>query len=229
MAVLLGLMSATVAIDLATNLYAEWGWAFKLAAIGSAAAAIGVVRKRSRRCSTKPDLLRFTAILSTTAIVTYGLLYAGTTTLAERASASAPITLRGSSPEAQVVSAVTQVRERYRDVTIHLQGASSSAVRFRIAFTMPNVDPSTQEYVQEISRRVGDSREATLLLLQTIATQVPSIRGFSAFDDLIFVPTWSREQVLNSQDPQEYRDFDTYTRFVMSAETLGGYSQLQNR
>lgn len=228
-AVLFGLTSATVAIDVARNLYAEWGWAFKLAGTGFAAAAIGVARKRSLRCSTKPRLLRFTAILVTTASVSYGFLYIATTSLGDRASAStiAPITVRGSTVEAELASAVMQVRRRYRDVTIDIEGASSSTVRFRIAFQIPDVDPSSEEYNEEVSRRIGDSREATLLLLQTIATQVPSIVQLSASDDLMWVPTWSREQVLDSHDPHEYRDFDTYTRFVMSADALSGYSQLQ--
>lgn len=228
-AVLLGLTSATVAIDVATNLYAEWGWAFKLAAIGFAVAAIGVARKRSLRCSTKPRLLRFTAILLSTAIVSYGLLYIGTTALGDRASASASavITLRGATPEKRLVSAVTQVRQRYPGLVIDVEGASATGVRFRVAFSIPDVDPAGDEYNEEVSRRVGDAREATLLLFQTIATQIPSVRRFSAFDDLMFVPTWSRNQILNSHDPQEYRDFDAYTRFVMSAETLSGYSQLQ--
>lgn len=84
-AVLLGLTSATVAVDVATNLYAEWGWAFKLAGLGFALAAIGVARKRSLRCSTKPRLMRFSAILLSTAIIAYGLLYIGTTALGDRA------------------------------------------------------------------------------------------------------------------------------------------------
>lgn len=228
-AVLFGLMSATVAIDVATNLYAEWGWAFKLAGIAFAVAGIGVARKRSLRCSTKPHLLRFTAILASTAVVSYGLLYVGTTALGARASASPsePITLHGADPETRLASAITQVRQRYPDVVLDVGGASTAGVRFRITFSIPDVDPASDEYNEEVSRRTGDSREATLLLLQTIARQIPNVRRFSAFDDLMLVPTWSRQQVLNSQDPQEYRDFDTYMRFVMSAETLSGYSQLR--
>lgn len=173
--------------------------------------------------------LRFTAILLATAIFSYGLLYAATTALGDLASASAPrpITLRGSDPDARLASAVAQVRRRYPHVLFDVQGASASAIRLRVGFSIPVIDPSTDEYNEEISRRVGDSREATLLLFKTIATQVPSVQRFTAFDDLIFVPTWSRQQVLNSQESEEYRDFDTYTRFVMSAENLSGYSQLQ--
>jgi hypothetical protein len=222
-------MSATLAIDVATNLYAEWGWAFKLAGIAFAVAAIGVARKRSLRCSTKPRLLRFTAILVSTAVVSYGLLYIGTTALGARASESPsePITLRGADPETRLTSAVTQLRQRYPSVVLDVEGASAAGVRFRITFLIPDVDPASDKYNDEVSRRVGDSREATLLLFQTIAKQIPSVRRFSAFDDFMLVPTWSRQQILNSQDPQEYRDFDTYTRFVRSAETLSGYSHLR--
>lgn len=228
-AALFGLMSATVAIDVATNLYTEWGWAFKLAGLGFAVMAIGVARKRSLRCSTKPRLLRFAAVLVVTAVTSYGLLYIGTTALGARVSASPsePITLRGTDPETRLASAITQVRQRYPDVVLDVEGASAAGVRFRITFSIPDVDPAGDEYNDEVSRRVGDSREATLLLFQTIAKQTPSVRRFSAFGDLMLVPTWSRQQVLNSQDPREYRDFDTYTRFVMSAETLSGYSQLR--
>lgn len=184
----------------------------------------------SVRTSAGPSapLVRFAAILLT-AVVGYAAVDAATTWLREEpsASASGPLTVRGSSVEAQVRSAVRQVRNRHPDVVIDVEGASPSAVRFRVAFSLPDVDPLSRDYNQEISRRIGDSREATLLLLQTIATQVPSVRGFSAFTDLMFVPTWSRDQILRSRDPQEYRDFDTYTRFVMSAETLSGYSQIK--
>ncbi len=181
---------------------------------------------RTRAGSSAP-LVRFAAILLT-GVVGYAAVDAATTWVREEpsASASGPLTVRGSSVEAQVGSAVSQVRERYPGVTIDVEGASPSGVRLRVAFSIPDVDPLSEEYNRQISRRIGDSREATLLLLQTIATQVPSVRGFSAFTDLMFVPTWSRDQILRSRDPQEYRDFDTYTRFVMSAETLSGYSQL---
>lgn len=228
-AVLFGLMSATVAVDLATNLYTEWGWAFKIAGLGFATAAVVAARKRSV-CSTKPRLLRFTAILLSTAIVTYGLLYIGTTALGNRASASAstPVELEGDSPATQLASAITQVRQRYPGVVIDVEGASAALVRFRVTFSIPeDIDPASDEYNEQISRRAGDSREATLLLFQTIATQVGSVQRFSAFDDLMLVPTWSRKQILDSQEPHEYRDFDTYSRFVTSADTLSGYSQLQ--
>lgn len=174
-------------------------------------------------------LVRSAAILLTAAVLGYAAVDAVTTWFREEpsASASGPLTVRGSSAEAEIYSAVSQVRKRYPGVTIDIEGASSSAVRFRVTFSIPDVDPLSDEYNEQISGRIGDSREATLLLLQTIATQVPSVRGFSAFDDLMYVPTWSRPQVLTSGDPQEYRDFETYTRFLMSAQVLGGYSQLK--
>ncbi len=73
-AALLGLTSAAVAIDVATNLHEGWGWAFKLAAVSFAIIVIMFRQRRSRRCSTKPNVARFTLILLTVGIGTYALV-----------------------------------------------------------------------------------------------------------------------------------------------------------
>lgn len=82
-AALLGLTSAAVAIDVATNLYEGWRWAFKLAAVIFAIVVIMFVHRRSRRCSLKANLARFTLILLSVGIGTYGLVYAGTSALGQ--------------------------------------------------------------------------------------------------------------------------------------------------
>ncbi|MCA1704816.1 MAG: hypothetical protein LC808_16745 [Actinobacteria bacterium] len=84
-AALLGFSSAAVAIDLATNLYSEWGWAFKIAGIVSGAVAIAWARRTSRQCGTRPRLMKFTVVLVGTGLVTYSILYAGTTWLGRQA------------------------------------------------------------------------------------------------------------------------------------------------
>lgn len=87
MAALLGITSATVAVDLATDLYSDWGWAFKLAGASFATSAIVLAVRRSRACDAgRRGLLRFGTIVVVAAGITYGLLYAGTTWLGARAS-----------------------------------------------------------------------------------------------------------------------------------------------
>lgn len=86
-AALLGITSAAVAVNLATDLYENWGWAFKLAGSTLVAVAVWLGVRASLRCSSsKPQLLRFVAILLVTAVATYGGLYAGTSWLGSRAS-----------------------------------------------------------------------------------------------------------------------------------------------
>lgn len=86
-AALLGITSATVAVDLATDLYSDWGWAFKLAGASFATGAIVLAVRRARACNTDGrGLLRFGAVVVVTALTTYGVLYAGTTWLGARAT-----------------------------------------------------------------------------------------------------------------------------------------------
>jgi hypothetical protein len=58
--VLLGLSSATAAVDLGNGLYSDWGWAFKGAAVVFAGAAVLIQRKRARACSVerRPNIAR---------------------------------------------------------------------------------------------------------------------------------------------------------------------------
>lgn len=228
-AALLGLTSAAVALDVAANLYEDWGWAFKLAAVSFAILVIVFGRRRSRRCSTKPNVARFTLILLTVGIGTYALVYAGTSSLGRAAEPSpAPkVVIPRGDPEEGILAAVRQVRRQYPGVLIEAEAASPPSVRFRVTFEVPEVDPLSAEYNEEITRRVGDSREATLLLMRAVAAQIPSVQRFSAYEDGMLVPTWSRNQVLATDEPEAYRGFDEYTRFVRGAQELGGYSQLQ--
>jgi len=85
-AAMLGITTATVAVDLATDLYEQWGWAFKLAAACLAILAVLLTRRTGSECSLrKPRVGRFTAALALSAVATYALLYAGTTWLGGRA------------------------------------------------------------------------------------------------------------------------------------------------
>ncbi len=133
---------------------------------------------------------------------------------------------RGDAEEG-ILAAVRQVRRQYPGVLIEAETASPPSVRFRVTFEVPEVDPLSAEYNEEVTRRVGDSREATLLLMRAVAAQIPSVQRLSAYEDGMLVPTWSRDQVLATDDPEAYRGFDQYTRFVGKAQGLGGYSQLQ--
>ena len=80
-AALVGVMSAESAIDLATDLYGDWAWAFRLA--GAAVGVAFVVRARRRAaCDLRePAFKRFVSVLVVSALVTYGVLYGVTTWL----------------------------------------------------------------------------------------------------------------------------------------------------
>ncbi len=78
--------TATVAVDLATDLYEQWGWAFKFGAVSLAILAVLITRRTRSECSVrKPRVGRFSAALALSAVATYALLYAGTTWLGGRA------------------------------------------------------------------------------------------------------------------------------------------------
>ncbi len=82
-AALLGLTSAAVAVDLANDLYSDWGWAFKLAGAVTAGAAFWLARRRAGSCPVdeRPNLMRFAIVLVGTGVLTYLALYALTTWL----------------------------------------------------------------------------------------------------------------------------------------------------
>jgi hypothetical protein len=57
--VLLGISTATAAVDLGNRLFAEWGWAFKLAGLSLIVSAVVVQRRRARACTDAwPRVLR---------------------------------------------------------------------------------------------------------------------------------------------------------------------------
>lgn len=88
-AALLGITSATFAVDLATDLYNEWGWVFKLAGAGFAGATLYKARREAAACSLdQPGLGRFAATVAITGVATYALLYALTTYLGGLSSQS---------------------------------------------------------------------------------------------------------------------------------------------
>ena len=86
--VLLGLSTATAAVDLGNRLFDEWGWAFKLAGLSLIAAAILVQRHRARACApeARPRVLRGALIMLAVAVGTYLALYATTTWLGNSAA-----------------------------------------------------------------------------------------------------------------------------------------------
>lgn len=81
----LGLSSASAAVDLGNHLYAEWGWAFKLAGVAFASFALLMQRRRARACAVdaRPRLARNATVLAVVAIATYATLYAATTWLGQ--------------------------------------------------------------------------------------------------------------------------------------------------
>lgn len=77
---LTGLASASAAVAMGNRLYREWGWAFKLAAVCFALAALWLQRRRARSCPVgeRPSSTRTLLWLAGTALGAYALLYAVT-------------------------------------------------------------------------------------------------------------------------------------------------------
>lgn len=227
-AALLGMTTAAVAIDVATDLYGNWGWAFKLAGVAFAATALLLSVRRRRTCGAKPRVWRSIGMIALSGIATYSLLYGATTWLGARAAEISPpptISAVGSSVQQRVKSALTQVRRHYPHFRVDIEGLSSEGVTLRVGWQNPDIEPLSSEYNEELTRRIEGSREATMVLLGAVAHANPSIQRFSAYEDRIFIPIWSREQIL-AVDPAELRDFNAYTDFVFSAKHHAGYATL---
>lgn len=150
-AALLGITSATVAIDVATDLYGNWGWAFKLAGVAFASAAVLLSARRWRACGAQPRIWRSIGMIALWGIVTYSLLYGATTWLGARPKLSPPPTIRavGSSIQQRVESALTQVHRHYPNFRVDIEGLSSEGVALRVGWQNPDIEPLTSEYNEE--------------------------------------------------------------------------------
>jgi hypothetical protein len=86
--VLLGLSSAAAAVDLANELFDDWGWAFKSAGAAFALAALWMQRRRARACpvDVRPTLTRNALWIAATAVATYAVVYGFTTWLGSLAT-----------------------------------------------------------------------------------------------------------------------------------------------
>ncbi len=86
--VLVGLSTATAAVDLGNRLFAEWGWAFKLVGTAFAISAVWIMRRRARACpvDARPRIRLNAAMLLGVGLGTYGVLYAVTTWLGFQAT-----------------------------------------------------------------------------------------------------------------------------------------------
>jgi hypothetical protein len=236
-AALTGIASAAVAIDAANFLYSEWGWAFKVAGVASGLAAIGLAFRSRRRCRARPlGLFRYALIVTITGMATYGLLYGVTTwlgglgdasavTAKGRASALPPVRVLGPDLESRVSSALEQVASRYPTVELSIAGLSRDGVLVKTLWVPPQ-GSTGERYHAELTETIEDSREATVLLLQTIARTNPEIDHLGAFEDRVIVPIWSRGQVLEAGDPRDFRDFTRFSRFQFDAERQSGYAAL---
>ena len=80
---LVGASSATAAAALGNELYDEWGWAFKGAAIAFAGGALLIQRRRAKECpvNDRPNVAKLAGWMVGTGVATYALLYAGTKAL----------------------------------------------------------------------------------------------------------------------------------------------------
>jgi hypothetical protein len=236
---LMGITSAAVAIDAANFLYSEWGWAFKFAGVASGLAAIGLAFRSRRRCQARPlGVFRCALIVTITGVAMYGLLYGVTTwlgglgdaravTAEGEASALPPVRVTGQDLESRVSSALDQVASRYPTVELSIAGLSRIGVLVKTWWVPPQGSPG-ERYYAELTETIEDSREATVLLLQTIARTNPEVLSLGAFEDRAIVPVWSRGQVLEAGDPRDFRDFTSFSRFQSDAKSQSGYFAIYN-
>jgi hypothetical protein len=86
--VLLGLSSATAAVDLANVLLDEWGWAFKSAGVAFALAALRIQRRRAGVCpvDARPSVVRTSLWMAAAGVATYAAFYGFTTWLGSLAT-----------------------------------------------------------------------------------------------------------------------------------------------
>ena len=238
-AALTGIRSAAVAIDLANSLYSEWGWAFKLAGLASGTVAIGLTLRSRRGCRTRSlGFLRYALIVTVTGVATYGALYGLTTWLGglgesyvasaqPRTSTLQPVRVGGRGVESRVASALEEITSRYPSVELSIAGLSRESVLVKTLWKLPE-EPVGERYAAELRQTIEDSREATILLLQTIARTNPGIDHLGAFEDRAIVPIWSREQVLAAGDPRQFRAFARFSEFQFDAERQTGYFAIFN-
>lgn len=86
--VLLGLSTAVAAVDLASMLFEEWGWAFRSVGVAFASAALWAQRRRARACAVdaRPSLARNAVWIVTVGVATYAAFYGFTTWLGSLAT-----------------------------------------------------------------------------------------------------------------------------------------------
>lgn len=234
-AALTGITSAAVAIDAANSLYSEWGWAFKLAGLIAGGVAIAPSLRARRRCRTRAlGIGRYALIVVVTGFVTYGALYGVTTWLGgfgresaaaageQAASPLPPVRVDGRGVSTRVHSALEQIASRYPTVELSIAGLSPEGVLVSTWWRLPE-EPVGKRYQLELSETIEDSREATILLLQSIARTNPGIDHLGANEDRSIVPIWTREQVLAAGDPRDFRDFTRFSKFQLTAERQPGY------
>ncbi len=110
---------------------------------------------------------------------------------------------------------------------LSIAGLSRESVLVKTLWKLPE-EPVGERYTAELRQTIEDSREATILLLQTIARTNPGIDHLGAFEDRAIVPIWSREQVLTAGDPRQLRVFARFSEFQFDAERQTGYLAMFN-
>ncbi len=130
----------------------------------------------------------------------------------------------GASLGERVSSATAEVRRRYPNVEVEVVGVTPEQVMFRVGWKLPAT--AVDDYAGKVVERVQDQREATVLLLQAVTRNDPSVRFVGAFEDSLFVPVWSRRQIMEAKDPALYREWATYSHFQHSAAKHFGYAHL---
>lgn len=173
----------------------------------------------------RPSLKRFTVVLVLTGVASYAVLFALTTWLGQLGETE-PLRVSGDSLSQRVSTATTEVHRRYPNVVVDVIGVTPEQVMFKVGWKLPG--SSVDDYAAEITERVQDQREATVLLLKAVALREPSVRYIGAYEDNLIVPIWDRRQIIHTEDPATYRDWDTYSRFQRSATKHLGYARLNS-
>lgn len=152
------------------------------------------------------------------------LLGAGVSRLITTEEDLPPIVARGEGIQDTVDSAIEQIQARYPDFDVEIRGLGADGILLKVGWVKP--PRGADDYVAEIEQRVRDQREALIVLFQAVAAANPQMQNFGAFEDRLLVPIWSRTQIVEAGDPRDYRDFDVYSAFQLSAARKEGYGTI---
>lgn len=175
-------------------------------------------------------LRRLTAVAAIAGLGAFAGLYGLTTWIGGSGAEDAHAVTQGPRPivigvgdtETRIRDLIDRVTARYDGIGFSISGLAHDGVLLQMRWEIPK-EGSQDERIQVIEQRVKDLREATVLLMQSIASSDSGMRQIGAFEDRSIVPVWTRAQILAAGSPSDHREFDRFTGFQISAHKQLGY------